>query len=331
MKKHKGLVFLFSFAVIAAVGFFVIAPVMIKKKFISRVGEQLPNHSLTIERVSLGLFSYSLHGVALLRKINQEPLMEIKKFKVQLKWEERLLSHVYFDKVVFTFVHDEASFGKMKKGENQGSAEAVRELTIGDVDALTIRNSEIHYLDPKAPKGHLQMTNIHFSAYDLEAKKKEENVALSALFMDHSKVEGSGSLSLANVKPEASFKLKFGKYPIKDLEGFLESMGNAKIIKGNMEAFAEINLKNEKFSGYLKPFMNDLLVKEAQNKEARNPGISLLIKALSSRFLKNDKNQSIGTLIPLSGDKDEIHVDFKEAIKSGFENSFGKPLKKGFE
>lgn len=302
------------------------------------VNKELPRHQFEIGDLSLSLLKtdYQLEDVRLYRSKRKKtsPLMIVKTFKVDVH-PFTMLSDVLLEGVKLEFQHDEKSFGKFgsNKSSNKGWFETIRVVTLGHLQNLIIKNSSVHYRGENPKEEHFYLTKFNVKGEHLYQTRKEDNFKLSGRFMGASNLEVWGKVNVQQKDPEIDLRAKFEKYPLKKINFFFQDYAHYKITKGEVEAYSEIHVKNKKLTAYLKPFVTDLKGEEMKGEESKkfNEGFQTTLKILSSRFLKNDKTESVGTLIPIEANPRKVNVDFSKALKIGIEHAFGEPIKKGFE
>ncbi len=311
-------------------------PYALKTYLEKTVNRELPNHHFSIGKLELSLLTlnYRLRDVQLTREKRGDSLMKVGTFIVQVH-PFSMLSKVILDQVNLEFRHDEESFGKIGggSGSNRGWFETIRVVTLGHLQELIIKNSSIHYRGVNPKEEHFYLDHVAIRGSHLYRTQKGDNFSLGARFMGKSDLKVWGRVNVQKENPEIKLKAKFEKYPLAHMNFFFEKYAHYQINKGEALIYSEIEVKDEKLLAYVKPFVSELKGEELKGDESKqfSKKFQMALKILSSKFLKDDKTQSVATFIPIKADAKDIDVDISKVLKAGLKHAFGDSIPKGFE
>lgn len=128
----------------------------------------------------------------------------------------------------------------------------------------------------------------------------------------------------------ANFEIKAMQLPAAN--SFLQAYANADVSRGTFEVYAEMDAKDGRYEGYLKPLFHDLDFRTASD-EHKSPAKRVAEKVVTAvaSVLENDDKEQVATKAPFSGNFADNRVDVWSTITTLLSNAFVQALRGGFE
>jgi hypothetical protein len=112
------------------------------------------------------------------------------------------------------------------------------------------------------------------------------------------------------------------------LNDMLREYGNFDVKKGTFSMYGEFAAKDNKFGGYVKPFVSDLDVVQWNKEEGNLAQIAWeSLIGTAAELLQNQRKDQLATKIPINGTFDNTHVNKWRAISYVLRNAFLRALR----
>ncbi|ACB73484.1 DUF748 domain-containing protein [Opitutus terrae] len=208
------------------------------------------------------------------------------------------------------------------------------ELTRFELTGGRIRVADVS----KDPAAEFTIEHLHVVVTDLQNRPKANGDSLPTQLKVDGRFAGGGQLHAeAQVDPLAEQPRFTGNFEIRELQlpalnGFLLAYANADVGRGTFEVYAEIQARDGRYEGYVKPLFHDLDFRTASDRD-KNAAELLAKKVVSAvaAVLKNDEKDQVATKAPFAGDFANNDVDIWTTIGTLFRNAFVQALRGGFE
>ena len=293
---------------------------------------------------------FSVYGLQLDRKDNElpEPFLRVARFSVELNWtktlaQRRLMGRMWVERAKINFVmgqSDDAPDQEASEDEENVSDKVYRAVSgflPYPVDSLTVVDGEVHIYDTYAA------TPIDLHLYDIDMwgtgfqKKRKKDNALVGHLDASMKTVGDGRLSLnTDFDPwepryTTRSKLLLMNLHLVDINPFIRSYTTLDAKTGLLEAFAEIATADGRVEGYIKPFLDDLVM---TRKTERRPFLQSLIRQsldLVISGMENGNEESLATRIPIRGRLEGPGINYWRSLLTLIQHGFVDKLTRDYD
>lgn len=201
-----------------------------------------------------------------------------------------------------------------------------------EINRLEVNNGKIQYIDDNAsPRVDVTMTNTHILALNLRNSYDSSAVLPATITANANVYEGELGLKM-KINPlaeEPTFDLnaELNNTNLVKLNDFFKAYAKADVSKGSFGLYTEIAAKEGKFKGYVKPFLQDLKILGAEDRED-----NLLKKAWEGlvgsvgEVFENQPKDRVATKIPFEGNIENPEANVWYAISQVLQNAFIRAL-----
>jgi hypothetical protein len=247
-----------------------------------------------------------------------------------------IVGEIQVEQPVINFVKERHK-GEDVKADTADFATLIDELMPITINRFDINNGEVHYLDLEAnPKLDLalkkifitatNLTNVTDSKELLPATLKGTADAYDGKFLLNVKFDG-----LAKV-PTFDMNTEIKGLNLVLLNDMLREYANVDVKKGTFSLYGEFAAKDNKFGGYVKPFLENLDVVQWNKQEGDFKQILWeSIVGSTAELLQNQRTEKLATKIPISGTFDKTQVNKWHAISYVLRNAFLQALRPSFD
>ncbi|MEW6441233.1 MAG: DUF748 domain-containing protein [bacterium] len=294
--------------------------------------------SMLLERIDLGYFEpvaerYNLR----LRKgdLSAEGEIEYAPQKRALELRKATIRGVTLD---YLHTAETAKLEEARAEQVKGAAQEVanKPKTLIRVESLQVLDSEIGYVDREAENPY----RLFFSVADLgvqnlsnHATEGEALVSMTGKFM------GTGRSRLrATFRPEvrgADFDLdvRIEDTELAAMNDLLRTYGKFDVAGGTFSLYSEVGVKNERITGYVKPFFKDLEVyspEQEKDKPLLKKAYEGLVGAVG-KLLENPPREQVATQVDIGGPVENPKASRLETIAGLIRNAYFKAFLPGLE
>lgn len=205
------------------------------------------------------------------------------------------------------------------------------------IDSFTVTDGALRLRDERSGQEAV-IDEIQFSAGNLTNRPKRSDEGGHARAKASAKVLDSGTLGFAlRLNPLASRPEFTAAFDVKDVElaeinPILRAQFGMDVEKGRFEMVGEASAADGGFSGYVKPFVEDLVLpgKSDKGKGALKKIKEAVVGAVASA-LKNRESEAVAAKIDFEGKFEKPEIGAWEAVLSVLRNAFVTALKPTFE
>lgn len=197
-----------------------------------------------------------------------------------------------------------------------------------EINRLVFRNGKLQYVDQTSkPRVDISMTDVDVVALNL--KNSYDSAAVLPASIDAQATIYEGRLDmkmklnpLAEV-PTFDLNAEWKNTNLVKLNEFFQAYAKVDVNKGTFGLYTEIAAKEGRFTGYVKPLIEDIdvLGKEDREENILRQAWEGITGAVTEIF-ENQKEETFATKIPLKGDIDNPRANIFFAIMQILENAF---------
>jgi hypothetical protein len=340
----KALRWTLAVVVVLIVAARVAAPYVIKRVVNQKLAE-LDGYTGSVDDVDLSLWrgAYQVQTIDIEKTGGKVPVpfVAIERLDLGLDWRALLDGSIVARVALF---RPQVNFVKgPTKATTQTGKEAdwrktLEELAPLDIERFLIVDGEVHYRDFHAkPKVDVLVDHFNVTVTNLTNSKDMTGTRVAKLkadgvLMRSGQLSMEGDIDPFQKQPTFQVKTKLEKLHIKELNDFLKAYVNVDAEKGNLSLYSEVDAKNGRFKGYLKPLIEGLDILKWKQEDER-PIHKLwegLVGAVAEVF-NNQSKDRLATRIPLDGRFENPDVHTWDAIAEVLRNAFLQALRHGLD
>ncbi len=309
------------------------------KKYVNEVLADIPGYYGQVEDIDISLFrgAYVIDNLYL-NKIDagsQVPFLDFEKTDISIEWKSlfkgKIVSEIIMTRPKITYVFEDQEKEKTDDPDFNDWTKALTDLVPIDINRLQINNGKAAFVQLSADPN----IDLHFNQIDLEAQnlrnviRKDQKLpsVLSAKAVSIGKGEVSleGKLDLIKTIPDMDLSFSLENADATSLNDFTNHYAGIDFKNGSYNIYSEVAIADGFLKGYIKPMLVDaeLIGKEDGFLDTLWEGFVGFFKFV----LKNHKNNTLATKVPLEGDLNAVQSDIWATIFNIFENAWIQAFK----
>jgi hypothetical protein len=343
--KHRGRLSRRTWIILAVVAGILIATRLALpygiEHYVNRQLKRAPDYGGRIGTVTVHLWrgAYRIKDIAIYKKTGKikEPLFAAKVLDLSIEWRQlfhgAVVGAVVMEEPVINFetgpTEDQTQLGK-----NAPWNQILESLFPFDINRLEIVSGQIHFQNHySSPPVDIYASDVSAVATNLTNASAAREQLPSGLTAT-GKTLGNGGLSLglrlnSMVDPPA-FEIvsQLTNVDLVELNGFLKAYGKFDVKRGVFNLYTSVAARDGNFDGYFKTFFTDMDVFDWQKEKEKNP-FQIAWEAMVGTVataLKNHRNDTLATKIPISGSYGKSKVSIWIALGNLLQNGFIKAL-----
>lgn len=261
----------------------------------------------------------------------QTPFFSASLVDLSIEWKAllhgSLVGELIFENPILIFTKEKVEPSTLEK-DSADFKQLKDDFMPLQVNRLEIKNGNIRYVDQGSkPKVDIAMTSTYILAENLR-NSDDSSSLLPAKIKASSTVYG-GTLSfnmklnpLAN-DPTFDMNAELKNTNLVELNEFFQAYAKIDVNKGTFGMYTEVAAKEGKFTGYVKPLIQDL---DVLGKEDRNDNIfRKLWEGLAGtvgEIFQNQEKDQVATKIPFEGRIENPNTNIWSAIINVLQNAF---------
>jgi hypothetical protein len=262
------------------------------------------------------------------------PFFETERIDLSVEWpallDGRIVGKLEFFEPQLIFTKDKAEPKEIQQ-DTTNFKDVLKDLMPLKINRFEIINGSVHYKDETTnPKVDVKLDNLNVLALNLSSVRD------TALLPSTIKATADVYKGTLEVKikldaladdPTFDLNAELKNTSLPEFNEFFQAYGKLDINKGTFGLYAEIAAKDRKFTGYVKPVINDLDVLGPEDRED-----NLLRKAWEGvagavgQLLENQKKDQVAAKVPIEGNFDETTIGTWYAITTVLRNAFIQAL-----
>ncbi len=323
--------------------------------FVNRKLGDMPGYAARVERLRIlpWLATVKLENFVLSAREAKsgDPIVRLPRASLALSWSDLIRGRVH----ARALIEDTALAIRPEPiteepGQSEEEKERMKQKRIEDarrwqetlrhtfpieLSRLEMRGLRVHYLDTSAePDAELVIEGIRLVMKGLRNRPQPGEGLPATLVLDANFSSGGTLHVTASADPWArpprfAANMEVRGLALPPLDGLVRDQASVKVTRGTFEVFAEVNAADGRYTGYLKPFFQDLEIDSLPEKNVVQRAAVAVADAVSS-VLKNDKDK-IATKIPFEGNFDSAEVELWTAVENLLRNAFVQALREGLD
>lgn len=232
----------------------------------------------------------------------------------------------------------EREASRLAHGQETTWQTQVKQLVPLQINRIGVQQGEIHFRDPYAkPKVDVSLTRIGGEVTNLTNSEdlSEDMVAraaIEAVALHSGTLKVKASMDPYAEKPTFHLQATAESLQLKELNDFLKAYANVDAEKGTLSVYSEVDAKDGRFKGYVKPILRDVEVLRWKDEQEGFFGkLWEGVVEVGKDILENDEKKQIATRVPLSGNIQNPDADIFQTVLYVLYNGFIEALKRGLE
>jgi hypothetical protein len=326
---------------VVIVGLLVIARIAlpsIVRRYVVAAINQDPVYQGEIGDVRLHLWrgAYSIDDVRIVKTTGAVPVpfFAAKRLDLEIEWPAvaagEVVGRVMMQEPELNFV-DAATEAETQTGAGGPWMKMIRDLFPFRINSAEVHEGGVHFrafhTDPPVDvylsrvEGTVEdLTNIHEDVTPMVA-----TVKATALAMDRAKVDLEMKLDPFSYRPSFQLAARMLDLDVTKTNALSLAYGKFDFEKGSLDLVVELNSKEGRVEGYVKPIYRDVQVIDVV-KDVRNTGVlgafwQTLLAGVTELF-KNQRRDQVATVIPLQGDLASPDTDVLTIVGNLLRNAF---------
>lgn len=264
----------------------------------------------------------------------QTPFFSTDGLDLSIEWSAlfkgRVVGKIIFENPALVFTKDKVEPQQVQKDTNDFK-KVLKDLMPLKVNRFEVINGTLAYKDETTkPKVDIKMDKIQLVALNFS---NVEDTSLLPATLNASALVYKGTFDLdMRINPLAddptfdlNAELKNTQLP--EFNEFFKAYGNLDVNKGTFGLYTEIAAKDRKFTGYVKPVINDLdVVGPEDKKDNFLQQVWEGIAGTVGKILENPKKDQVAAKVPIEGNFDETTIGTWYAISTVLRNAFIQAL-----
>lgn len=261
----------------------------------------------------------------------QTPFLAASMVDLAIEWKSlfkgSLVGKVVVDEPVVRFTKEEVEPQEVQK-DSTDFREVLDDLMPLEINKLEFRNGRLQYVDNTSrPKVDISMTDVDVVALNLRNSYDSADVLPATIDAEATIYDGRLDLHmrLNPLAEDPTFDLnaEWNHTNLVKLNEFFQAYAKIDVNKGTFGLYAEVAAKEGRFTGYVKPLLEDIdiLGKEDRDDNILRQAWETVAGAVTEVF-ENQPKDRFATKIPLEGDINNPRANIFFAIVQILENAF---------
>lgn len=342
--KHHTLVAVTALSVVLVTARMV-APHIVKAAIDRRLA-RIPGYSGEVRDVTLHVWrgAYRIDGMRIVKNGGRvrEPFFEADRIDFSVAWIDvfrgRFVSeiHVRNGSLVFLKGADEES---SQLTADKRWQDVIDDLFPIDITYLDVEGGVLEFVDTThSPRVDVAIRDLRLHATGLNNRPEGETGVYPAKIDISGTTIGNGKLRLfTKLEPLAAqahflLNLEIKNVSMPSMNGVTRAYAKVEVSQGDFEVFAQMEMGNGHYEGYVKPFFSNLSFGDVQyeDKSLSRQIWKGVVSALVE-LAKNKESKQIATRIPFSGESNALDIHTWKMIENGLHHGFVKALSTSFE
>jgi len=307
------------------------------RDYVNRTLDQNPLYDGRVGAVRLHLWrgAYSIEDIRLVKTTGTVPVPFFAARRVDLALDTRalmngkLVGRVKMESPELNFV-DAEDESKSQTGAGGPWLATLGDLFPFDINGTEIVDGSVHFraFDSEPPVDvHLSrltgsvenLTNVHDDVTPMFSTVTVEGVA-----MDHARFEYEMKLDPFSYRPTFQLALRLVGLDVTKTNALARAYGNVDFESGWFDLVIELDVKEGRLAGYVKPLFRELEVFDLSRDARANIFLVFweALVGLASNLFKNQPRDQVATLIPVHGELSAPSPDFLATLGNVLRNAF---------
>lgn len=294
-----------------------------------------------IEDIDLALIrgAYKINNIYL-NKVDtvtgkQTPFFSVASIDLSVEWKAllhgSLVGELEFDQPKLVFIRDKVE-PKDLRNDSTDFRTLLDDFMPLEINRFEIKTGNVHYVDStSAPKVDVQLSNLHLVALNLKNSYDSSSLLPARVTASAELYEGTLGLALKinPLAPRPTFDMNV---ELKDtnlvlLNDFFQAYAKIDVNRGTFGLYSEVAAKNGRFSGYVKPLIQDLDV--AGKEDRKDNFLRKLwenVVGTVAEVFENQRKDQFATKVPFEGDISNPQTGILSTVLTVLQNAFIQAL-----
>jgi hypothetical protein len=264
----------------------------------------------------------------------QTPFFSTDIIDLSIEWRSlfkgRIVGMIIFENPVILFTKEKVEPQEVQKDTND-FRQVLDDLMPLKVNRFEIKNGTLAYKDETTkPKVDIKMDRIQLVALNFSSA---EDTSLLPATIDATAHVYKGIFTLDMQldpladNPTFDLNAELTNTQLTEFNEFFEAYGNLDVNSGTFGLYTEIAAKDQKFTGYVKPVINNLDVVGPEDKN--DTFLKQLWEGIAGtvgKILENPEKDQVATKVPIEGQFDDTTIGTWYAIATVLKNAFIQAL-----
>jgi hypothetical protein len=314
-----------------------VAPILVQH-YVNRVLDRTEGYRGSIGDVDLALLrgAYTIEDVRMDKETGKVPVPFFRAPEVDLSIEWRalfdgsLVGEVWFDRPELNFV------SAPRDAADQSGAEGDWRKTVKDlfpvkINKITARDGTVHFRNfASDPPVDVYLADVDATVRNLTNSEDlggdmVAHAELRARALKNGRIAAKAAIDPYADRPTFDLDASATNIALADWNDFLRAYAGVDVQRGSLRLYAELEAKDGRFTGYLKPFLEDVDVLDVRQEMPEQGFFASLWEALvggTAEVVQDQRDDRVATRIPISGAADAPQIGFWTTLGNVLRNAF---------
>jgi hypothetical protein len=319
------------------VGARIAAPTLIQR-YVNRVLDRTEGYRGSIGDVDLALLrgAYTIEAVEIDKETGKVPVPLFKAREVDLSIEWRalfdgsLVGEVWFEEPEVNFVSAPRDAADQSGAEGDWR-ETVKALLPVKINRITIRNGTVHFRNfTSDPPVDVYLRDVNATVKNLTNSKDlggdlVARAEATARAMEAGRISVRAAIDPYADRPTFDFDASATNVALTDWNAFLRAYAGIDVQRGALRLYAELQAKDGRFDGYLKPFLENVDVLDFREERKEQGLLASFWEAVvgsTAEVVQDQTEDRVATRIPITGETEAPEIGFWSTLGNVLRNAF---------
>jgi len=309
------------------------------KSYVNNVLEDIPGYFGQVSDIDISLLrgAYIIKGLYLNKTDagTEVPFLNFEKTDISIEWKSlfkgKIVSELILTRPQIIYVFEDQQANETEVPEFDDWTKALTDLVPININHLEIIDGKAAFVELTAePNIDLNMNSIQLNATNLrnvieEGRNLPSDINATAVSIGNGSVKLDGKMNLVKQVPDMDIALSLENADATALNDLTNHYAGIDFSEGNFNIFGELAIADGYLKGYIKPLLKDskLISKKDGFFKTLWEGFVGFFKFV----LKNQKNNTLATKIPLQGDLNNVEGKVWPTIFNIIQNGWIKGFK----
>jgi hypothetical protein len=208
--------------------------------------------------------------------------------------------------------------------------------TLLRVRQLVMQDGTIGFVNLSAsPQYRVYVAGAQFELANLSSRVEDgaAHATLRGTFMGSGRVAGTAAFEPAREHPDFQVKLEVVDSDMTRMNDLLRAHAKLDVVAGVFSVFTEVQVRDGRIEGYVKPLFRDLDVYDPEQDRKKNVFRKMYegIAGGLAKMLENDKRDEVATRTRISGPVNDPRSDTWQIVGNLLRNAMAEAILPGFE
>jgi hypothetical protein len=313
------------------------APSLIQR-YVNRVLDRTEGSRGSIGDVDLALLrgAYTIEAVRIDKESGRVPVPLFRAREVDLSIEWRalfdgsLVGEVWFEEPEVNFVSAPRNAAEQSGAEGDWR-ETVKALLPVKINRITVRNGTVHFRNfASDPPVDVYLRDVDGTVTNLtNSKDLAGDLVARADFraraMEKGQIHARAAIDPYADLPTFDFDATASNIALTDWNAFLRAYAGVDVQRGALRLYAELQAKDGRFDGYLKPFLENVDVLDFREERKEQGLLASFWEAVvgsTAEVVQDQTEDRVATRIPITGETEAPEIGFWSTLGNVLRNAF---------